>query len=173
MHGEASFCAALVPPGSRILDAGCGTGRVAIRLAELGYDCVGVDCDESMLAQAALSGGPAIPWILADLATMTEADLGIPFDLVVAAGNVIPLVAAGSEAATITNLATSLVPQGILVVGFGLDASHLPLDNAPFGLTEYDKWCTDAGLTLQHRYAAWDGAAYDGGGYAVSVHTRV
>ena len=35
VHGEASLCAALLPPGARVLDAGCGTGRVAIRLATL------------------------------------------------------------------------------------------------------------------------------------------
>ena len=33
VHGEADFCAALITPGARVLDAGCGTGRVAIRLA--------------------------------------------------------------------------------------------------------------------------------------------
>ncbi|WP_372343101.1 methyltransferase domain-containing protein [Streptomyces sp. KL116D] len=32
-----------------MLDAGCGTGRVTIRLSELGYDCVGFDLDASML----------------------------------------------------------------------------------------------------------------------------
>src|SRR3954462_14984407 len=52
LHGEARVCAELLPPGARVLDAGCGTGRVAIRLAELGYDCVGVDLDESMLEVA-------------------------------------------------------------------------------------------------------------------------
>ena len=43
VHGEAAFCARLVAPPARLLDAGCGTGRVAIRLAELGYDTVGVE----------------------------------------------------------------------------------------------------------------------------------
>ena len=43
VHGEASFCARLVPDGARVLDAGCGTGRVAVRLSELGYECTGVD----------------------------------------------------------------------------------------------------------------------------------
>jgi SAM-dependent methyltransferase len=28
-HGEAAMCAELVPPGSRVLDAGCGTGRAS------------------------------------------------------------------------------------------------------------------------------------------------
>src|SRR4051794_41736868 len=52
VHGEASFVAGLVEPPGRVLDAGCGTGRVAIRLAELGYAVVGVDLDVSMLREA-------------------------------------------------------------------------------------------------------------------------
>lgn len=36
----------------RLLDAACGTGRVAVGLASLGYEVVGVDASESMLRQA-------------------------------------------------------------------------------------------------------------------------
>jgi SAM-dependent methyltransferase len=167
MHGEASLCASLVPPGARILDAGCGTGRVAIRLAELGFDCVGVDLDASMLAEARRAA-PDLPWFEADLATLTlhPGD----FDLVVAAGNVVPLLAAGTEPAAVARLAAQLRPGGLLVAGFGLDAAHLPLPSAPVDLPGYDAWCTDAGLSLVHRLATWDGVPYDGGGYAVSIH---
>jgi 2-polyprenyl-3-methyl-5-hydroxy-6-metoxy-1,4-benzoquinol methylase len=35
--------AAALPAGSRILDAGCGDGGLVDRLAELGFDAVGVD----------------------------------------------------------------------------------------------------------------------------------
>ncbi|MFC7639742.1 class I SAM-dependent methyltransferase [Streptosporangium lutulentum] len=70
MHGEARLCAELLPPGARVLDAGCGTGRVAIRLAELGYDCVGVDLDESML-EVARRAAPDLTWILADLSDLS------------------------------------------------------------------------------------------------------
>ena len=38
-------------------------------------------------------------------------------------------------------LARHLAPGGRLVTGFGLDAEHLPLDEAPFGLDAYDGWC--------------------------------
>ena len=34
------------------LDLGCGTGTVTRRLAALGYDMIGVDCSEDMLAEA-------------------------------------------------------------------------------------------------------------------------
>jgi SAM-dependent methyltransferase len=70
-----------VPPGAHVLDAGCGTGRVAIRLAELGYDCVGVDLDPAMLAEARRAA-PALAWVPADLASLA---LDRRFDLVVAA----------------------------------------------------------------------------------------
>ncbi|QFG21308.1 bifunctional 2-polyprenyl-6-hydroxyphenol methylase/3-demethylubiquinol 3-O-methyltransferase UbiG [Actinomadura sp. WMMB 499] len=172
MHGEARFCASLVPPGARVLDAGCGTGRVAIRLAEQGYDCVGVDLDASMLA-VARQQAPDVPWYLADLATFDPAELGITgdFDLVVAAGNVMPLLASGTEAAAVARLAAVLRPGGLLVAGFGLDAAHLPVPPS-ITLRDYDAHCRAAGLDLTDRFATWDADPYDRGGYAVSVHRR-
>lgn len=170
MHGEARLCATLVPAGARVLDAGCGTGRVMIRLAELGYDCVGVDLDASMLA-VARKQAPHLPWIQADLATFDPAELhgGADFDLVVAAGNIFPLLAAGTEAAVVSRLARSLRPGGLMVAGFGLDEAHLPV-SPTLTLPEYDAHCTTAGLTFIDRFATWDAHPYEGGGYAVSVH---
>ncbi|MFJ9350788.1 class I SAM-dependent methyltransferase [Streptomyces sp. NPDC101237] len=172
LHGEARLCAALVSVGARVLDAGCGTGRVMIRLAELGYDCTGVDLDASMLA-VARQQAPELPWIQADLTEFEPAALGVAagFDLVVAAGNIFPLLAPGTEAAVAGRLAAALRPGGLLVAGFGLDEAHLPV---PPGITlpEYDDCCAAAGLTLVDRFATWDADPYDGGGYAVSVHRR-
>jgi SAM-dependent methyltransferase len=167
VHGEATMCASLVAPGARILDAGCGTGRVAIRLAELGYECVGVDNDVSMLneAQAASAG---VTWLLCDLADLDER-VG-SFDLVVAAGNVMPLLAPGTEAAVIARLANRIRPNGLLITGFGLDVDHLPLTEIPFGLTEFDSWCAIADLHLEERFDTWQGDAFTGGGYAVSLY---
>jgi SAM-dependent methyltransferase len=170
VHGEATFCAGIAAVGSRILDAGCGTGRVAIRLAELGYDCVGVDVDEAMLAEARMAS-TGLTWVGSDLVLLRGVDLGC-FDLVIAAGNVIPLLDRGTEAMVVSNLADLLATDGVLVAGFGLDADHLPLDSAPVGLADYDAWCDAAGLRLVNRYATWGGDRYEGGGYAVSVHRR-
>lgn len=168
VHGEAAFCARRLPPGARVLDAGCGTGRVAIRLAELGHECVGVDADAPMLAEAR-KAAPHLRWIEADLAAY-RADTA--FDLVICAGNVIPLLVRGTEAAVVANLAAALAPDGLLVAGFGLDAAHLPLREAPFGLAEYDAWSAAAGLTLLERYGTWTEDPFADGGYAVSVHRR-
>jgi 2-polyprenyl-3-methyl-5-hydroxy-6-metoxy-1,4-benzoquinol methylase len=170
VHGEATLCAALVSPPARVLDAGCGTGRVAIRLAELGYDCAGVDLDEAMLA-VARARAPQLPWVAADLG---EVDLLAarhePFDLVVAAGNVVPLVAPGAEPQVVARLAAHLATGGLLVAGFGLDRDHLPLAAGLVTLGDYDAWCSAAGLRLVRRLATWTGDEYDGGGYAVSIH---
>ena len=170
VHGEANLVAGLAPPGGRILDAGCGTGRVAIELDRRGFPVVGVDLDASMLG-VARRHAPHLPWILADLTTLDLHASGV-FDLVVAAGNVVPLMAPGSEAAAIVAMARHLGRGGLLVAGFGLDAAHLPLDEAPVTLEDYDAWCLAAGLRLRHRWATWERDPFDDRGYAVSVHAR-
>ena len=173
VHGEAGLVASLAAPGARILDAGCGTGRVALRLAELGYDCVGVDVDPSML-DVARQRGPELPWYLSDLAALDLAGEA-PFDVVVAAGNVMPLLAAGTGPAVVRHLAATLVPGGLLVAGFGLDAAHLPIPEPTVDLPEYDAWCTGAELVLEGRLATWDGDPYEDAasrGYAVNIHRK-
>jgi SAM-dependent methyltransferase len=170
MHGEARFCQALVPPGARILDAGCGTGRVGARLAELGYDVAGTDVDASMLAVARRV--PGVRWHLSDLADLDLDEA--PFDLIVAAGNVFPFLAAGTGPRVLERLAAHLAPDGLLVSGFGLDRAHLPAAAAVVDIADYDAWCAAAGLAPLSRHATWDGDAWsDAAGYAVSVHRRL
>lgn len=171
IHGEARLVATLVPPPGSVLDAGCGTGRVAAQLAELGYRVVGVDLDESMLAEARRRA-PHLDWHLADLAT-----LDIPgrarFDAVVAAGNVFPYLTPGTGDAVLVSLAAQLRPGGLVIAGFTLDPATLPFgDRAgePVTLAGYDRWCSAAGLSLLHRWAGWDRAPYLADAYAVSVH---
>ncbi|WP_327187135.1 class I SAM-dependent methyltransferase [Streptomyces sp. NBC_01334] len=172
VHGEATFCDALLKPAGRVLDAGCGTGRIAIRLATLGHLCTGVDLDRSMLA-VARRAAPDLEWLHGDLARLDGLGLEPGFDLALAAGNVIPLLAPGTGPAVVRQLAAVLHVGGLLVTGMGLDAEHLPLPEPTVTLTEFDHWCTQAGLTLRQRFATWDGDPYiPGGGYAVSVHSR-
>ncbi|MEX0659795.1 MAG: class I SAM-dependent methyltransferase [Egibacteraceae bacterium] len=159
VHGEASFVDGLGP--ATVLDAGCGTGRVAIELARRGVDVVGVDLDPGML-EVARGKAPELRWVEWDLATV---DLGRRFDVAVAAGNVLIFLTPGTEAAVVANLARHLAPAGRLVAGFQLSEDRLPL-------ALHDEHCRAAGLVTVERYATWDRAPYDGGDYAVTVSAR-
>jgi SAM-dependent methyltransferase len=158
VHGEASFVMRF-EPGS-VLDAGCGTGRIARELARRGVDVVGVDRDPGMLSTAQRKA-PALDWRLADLAT---ADLGRAFDAVLLAGNVMLFVDRGTEGAVVANMARHLTPSGRLIAGFQLGVRGLTVDR-------YDALAREAGLELAERWATWDRDPWrEGGGYAVSVH---
>jgi len=166
VHGEAALVARLVEPPARVLDAGCGTGRVAIRLAELGYAVVGVDLDASMLREAR-DEAPELDWRVGDL---SELDTGELFDLVLVAGNTIPLLEPGTLGATARRLIAQLDEGGLVVCGFGLDEAHLPHGCPATPLEDVEAAFAAAGLQPVARFSAWDRAPYDEhAGYVVTV----
>lgn len=165
VHGEADLVAELLGrrDGRHVLDAGCGTGRVAIELARRGHSVVGIDADAAML-DVAMAKDTAVTWVLADLA-----DVGTHveevFDVVLLAGNVMIFLAPGTEGDVLARLAGRLSPTGLLVAGFSLRPGRLTL-------ADYDRLAAAAGLQLAHRWATWERDPYAGGDYAVSVHRR-
>jgi SAM-dependent methyltransferase len=159
VHGEAGFVMLLEP--ARVLDAGCGTGRVAIELDRRGISVVGVDCDASMLGTARRQA-PGIRWVEEDV---TALDLGEEFDVVVMAGNVPLFTPPGTQAALVAGGARHLAAGGVLVLGFQLGRGY--------ELDELDAHADAAGLVLAARYATWDRDPFPGdGSYAVSVFRR-
>ncbi|MCX4816751.1 class I SAM-dependent methyltransferase [Streptomyces sp. NBC_01239] len=52
-HAQAELLAADIPAGAKVLDFGCGDGRVAIPLRAMGYDVTGADASPRMLAALA------------------------------------------------------------------------------------------------------------------------
>lgn len=159
VHGEAGFVMALGPRS--VLDAGCGTGRVAIELARRGAEVVGVDADESMLSTARRIA-PQLAWVQADVGDLK---LDRRFDVVVMAGNVPLFTPPGSQSALVAGCARHLASDGVLVCGFQLDREYT--------LDAYDYDCRAVGLWLSERWATWDREPFQPGGpYAVSVHRR-
>jgi len=165
VHGEADLVESLLrdSDATRVLDAGCGTGRVAIELANRGFSVVGVDSDPAML-HTARTKAPELSWVHADLAEM-DSHVGAEFDVVVAAGNVMIFLAQGSERRVIDQLATRLAPDGLLVAGFQLNTGRLTLER-------YDEYAAAAGLELEHRWSTWGREPFFGNDYAVSAHAR-
>lgn len=145
LAGEARFMDAIVPPKSRILDAGCGPGRIAGALHERGHEVVGVDVDP-VLIEAARADYPGPRYEVADLSTLQLPGEG--FDAAVIAGNVLVFVAAGTEPEVLERVAAHLRPGGKLVIGCRLDRGY--------GIAELDADAEAAGLRLSQRFATWD-----------------
>jgi ubiquinone/menaquinone biosynthesis C-methylase UbiE len=106
----------------RVLELGCGTGRVTIPVARTGADIVGVDRSEEMLAharrrlkRARLANQPS--WIRSDI-RMLPFRKSARFDLVMAPYGILQsLVREEDLKATLESVSRVLSPRGV----FGLD----------------------------------------------------
>lgn len=149
LHGEARLVDAMVGRESRVLDAGCGPGRVGGRLVELGHDVVGVDLDP-VLIEAAVEDHPGATWIAGDLAEVDLAAHGISegFDVIVAAGNVMAFLGPSTRVPVLANMAAHLRAEGRIVVGFGAGRDY---DFADF-FADVEA----AGLVAGVRLSSWD-----------------
>lgn len=160
IDGEARLIDALAPRSAAILDAGCGTGRVAAALADRGHRVVGVDVDP-LLIEAGHRQHPELVLACLDLRRVTP-DLG-HVDLVVCAGNVMVFLEPGSEPEVLRALASVLRPGGRAVFGFATDRDY--------GLADLDRDAAAVGWTLEHRWATWQAEAWhDDADWAVSVY---
>jgi len=69
---DVAFCERAFPAPGRLLDIGCGTGRLCRWFAAKGYDCVGVDLSEEMLAAARRFPVPNIEYRTSNIVNLTE-----------------------------------------------------------------------------------------------------
>ncbi|RLU80876.1 SAM-dependent methyltransferase [Streptomyces griseocarneus] len=71
-----AWLASTLPPGSRVLDLGCGTGLPTARqLSDAGHEVVGVDLSPGML-ELARGNVPEAEFVRADLADLRDGRLG-------------------------------------------------------------------------------------------------
>lgn len=149
LDGEARLVDAMATRGARILDAGCGPGRVGGRLHELGHDVTGADVDPALIA-AAQEDHPGPRWVVSDLATLDLRDdegRRTPFDLVVCAGNVMTFLAPSTRRSVLAGFADHLAEGGRAVVGFGTDRGY--------DLDDFVADAAAAGLQEQVRLGGW------------------
>jgi SAM-dependent methyltransferase len=166
LAGEARLVDAMLPRAARVLDAGCGPGRVGAELAARGHSVVGVDADAALI-EAALVDHPGSRWLVADLSELDLHAMGEPdpFDGAVMAGNVMPFVAPGTESQVLARIAAHLREGGFLVVGFGAGRGY--------EIPAFDADAKTAGLFVEHRFATWDLRPWTvGADFAVTVLRR-
>lgn len=141
----------LPPPGARVLDLGSGTGTLAVLLAELGYEVVGVDLAPRMVERAdqkAYRHGVRVPFLVGDA---SEPPVDGRFEVVLARHVLWALPDAEEALDRWTGL---LMPAGVLVLiegfwhtGAGLRAADLmPLVAARTTATSLRALSQDEGL---------------------------
>jgi 2-polyprenyl-3-methyl-5-hydroxy-6-metoxy-1,4-benzoquinol methylase len=149
LAGEARLVDAMLPRASRVLDAGCGQGRVGAELAARGHQVTGVDADAELIG-VARAGHPGARWIVADLADLDLSGHGDPglFDAAVMAGNVMLFVAEGTEEQVLRRVAAHLRQDAFAIAGFAAGRGY--------ELPDFDQHAAAAGLVPEHRFATWD-----------------
>jgi len=154
LAGEARLVDAMVPRGSRILDAGCGPGRLGGYLHGVGHVVVGVDLDAALIA-AAEEDHPGPTWLVGDLATLDLPSQGVDegFDVIVCAGNVMTFLDPATRHPVLERFAAHLREGGRAVVGFGAGRDY------PF--EDFHADVAAAGLAVEVRFSTWDLRPFD------------
>lgn len=149
IFGEARLINAMLGRRGRVLDAGCGPGRLGGHLHNAGHSVVGVDVDPVLIA-AAETDYPGPTWLVGDLAELDLPSRSIAgdFDVIVCAGNVMTFLAPATRAAVLRGFACHLAPEGRVVIGFGADRGY-----------DFAQFRTDAaeqGLAVDLLLSTWD-----------------
>lgn len=149
LAGEARFVDAMLARGARVLDAGCGPGRVGGELAARGHEVVGVDVDP-VLIEAAETDHPGPTWLVGDLAELDLPARGIddPFDAIICCGNVMTFLAPSTRRLVLAALGRHLATQGRIAIGFGAGRDY------DFG--DYRADVEAAGLRVELELSTWD-----------------
>jgi SAM-dependent methyltransferase len=149
LAGEARLVDAVAPRGARILDAGCGPGRLGGYLAAVGHHVVGVDVDP-VLIEAAEHDHPGPHWLVGDLADLDLPARGInePFDVIVSAGNVMTFLAPSTRVQVLARLRAHLADDGRAVIGFGAGRDY--------GFVQFLDDAAEAGFTPDLLLSTWD-----------------
>ncbi len=199
IDGEARLIDAMAPRTARILDAGCGQGRLGGYLAGRGHEVVGVDIDPYLIS-VARNRQPGGTWLVGDLAGLGEvlsnaADQELSdahptgthpsgdFDLIVAAGNVLTFVDPADRIAVLEGFRDALAgaagnpgDEGNAAEGGVGEQGRAVLGFGAGRGWDFDQFERDAaaaGLRVLQRFGTWDLRPFDpAGGFLVAVLER-
>ncbi|MBV7294613.1 class I SAM-dependent methyltransferase [Corynebacterium sp. TAE3-ERU12] len=148
IYGEARLADAMVPRSARILDAGCGQGRVGGYLIDQGHQVTGVDIDPYLI-DVARARHPEGAWHVADLADLPEVLADVAgFTLIICAGNVLTFVDPADRKKVLAGFAALLADDGRAVIGFGTSRGY--------EVDDFFTDCASAGLQVVQQYRSWE-----------------
>jgi len=164
VHGEADAVTRLIerhvvdrvgadgPRVCHVLDAGCGTGRLAVELERRGHIVTAIDLDPDMVERARAKSS-AIRWLVGDLAKLDDViDADDGYDVIVMAGNILNFCAPGSQTAIVHNLVRHLAAGGLLVCGWSQE-----LRDDAYLWTDFVRDARELGANLAETWTNWDG----------------
>jgi SAM-dependent methyltransferase len=110
--------AGLIPRGSRVLDAGCGYGRITLPLARLGYRIDGIDLSPEMVEAASRAAGTESLEVGVMLGSMTRIALeASTYDAVICLWSAFnELLDESEQLAAVKEMRRILVPDGLLLI---------------------------------------------------------
>ena len=111
---DVRFCQRWFQPPGRVIDLGCGTGRLAKPLTELGHEYVGVDLSEEMLrAFAPIPNASVAVGNLVELASLPAG----PFDFAACLFSTLGMIRGEENCRTaVANVFQLLKPGGVFVL---------------------------------------------------------
>jgi SAM-dependent methyltransferase len=110
--GDVGFYVRLCEEGERVLELGCGAGRVSRALAEAGFDVVGLESDPGMLEEARAHPHPGLEIVEGD---MRAFELSGRFDrILIPFTGLYCLPSAEALDACLRGAAAHLAPDGLL-----------------------------------------------------------
>jgi SAM-dependent methyltransferase len=108
----------LIPRGSRVLDAGCGYGRIALPLARLGHRVDGIDLSPEMVEEARSAASEESLQVEVVLGSMTELPLeASTYDAVICLWSAFnELLEESEQLAAVKEMRRVLAPGGLLLI---------------------------------------------------------
>ena len=159
--------------GGPVLELGCGTGRVAIPIAEAGRDIVGLDSSEAMLSiarskvQRLAPGSGSLSLVNGD---MREFSLGHKFQLVIIPfRGFLALLTVEDQVRTLDEIKRHLAPGGRLI--FNIFVPDLNMLVQEGDVSYHFRDVTDPGTGT--RMVLWHQSSYDNYNQIINARTMV
>ncbi|MER7507068.1 class I SAM-dependent methyltransferase [Streptomyces lavendulae] len=146
-ENQAALLSTILPEGCKVVDFGCGDGRVAIPLAALGYEVTGADGSQAMLDRLT-EAAPDMPTVLTDGTDLAD-QLGRKTDAVISLAVLIHH-SYESGAQIIEGLRAAVRVNGLLVLDW--PASDEPVEGSSWisvttwSVAQQDELCQRIGL---------------------------